>query len=94
MAVSVRKLKAEFPEFRDTDPVLIQRAIRDATLQIESSVWGAKADAGISYLAADIITSGPHGEQARLKKDSNVTTYKDHYERLKRQVTVGLGRTT
>lgn len=89
MAVSVRQFKAEFPEFNDTPVPVIQRCLSDATGQINSSIWGTKTNQGIKYLAADLLSSGPLGEQARLKADNRSNNYHMIYERLKRQVTFG-----
>jgi hypothetical protein len=89
MTISERQFRAQFPEFRDTAPAVVERAISDATAQIDATVWGTKTNLGIKYLAADIIASGPLGEQARLKKENRSTTYRDKYNSLMRQVAFG-----
>ena len=94
MSISIRQFKAQFPEFRTTPDAVISRGLSDALLQINVSLWGTKADLGQKYLAADLIALSPPGEKARLKKNENITTYEKVYNRLKMQVTVGVGRNT
>lgn len=89
MSVNVRQFRAQFPEFADTAYNVIQRALADAALRINASVWGMKTDLGIKYLAAHLCVSGPLGEQARLKAENRTNNYHTEFERMKREVTVG-----
>jgi hypothetical protein len=52
MAVVRTDVTNRAPEFASLDPSVIQLAIDDATLQVNRTVFGAKADLATVYLAA------------------------------------------
>jgi hypothetical protein len=74
---------ARFPEFKATDTTLVQAAMNDAALQIDSSVWNTLAGVGQGYLTAHRLALSPFGQNARMvAKDGKSTTYKTHYDYL------------
>jgi hypothetical protein len=89
MAVSVRRFKAEFPEFKDTSEDVISANLSRASRQVNQNVWGAQADDGISLLTAHMLAMSPRGEQAKLKFKNRGTHYKEMYDDLVMQVTSG-----
>ena len=60
-----------------------------ASRQVNSVVWGEKADDGIKLLAAHMLAMAPRGEQARLKAENRNTIYGEQYETLVHQVAFG-----
>jgi len=87
--INVTSFKVKFPEFGKADVGLIQSALDSASTQIDTTVWGAKADEGLAYLAAHTLALSPMGQNAKLvAKDGETTTYITHYKRLQR----GLGQ--
>lgn len=50
-----------FPEFVAVDPARIQTYLDDAALSVNASLWGNKADLGIAYLAAHLLTLDNRG---------------------------------
>ena len=87
--MTLRQFVRRFPEFRDSDPTLIQSKLDDAAEQIEDDVWGGKANQGQAYLAAHLLAINPMGEVMRLEKDSDKTVYLLNYKKLLRQVAYG-----
>ncbi len=94
MAMTAQRMRAEIPDFRNTDTAVIEAALADARLEVNSTVWGNRTDMGVKYKAAEIITDGSMGEQARLKKNEKVNIWTIRFNSLQRQVTMGLGRNT
>lgn len=71
MTVTYASFVEEFPEFASPDYVAIVNArLATATLQTPADVWGDLRDAGISWLAADLISRSPQGRQLRLLNGS------------------------
>lgn len=94
MTVTARKFRAEFPDFQNTDETVIDRALRDAYLLYDATVWGNKYDLIVSWEAADQLSYSGMGEKARLKKDPSETVYRKRIDSLTNQVTIGRGRNT
>lgn len=82
----------DYPEFKNTAVELIDKKIQSATKRINATVWADLTNDGIMVLAAHLLSVAPEGEQSRLKKENRVTTYQLEWERMKREVTLGLGR--
>jgi hypothetical protein len=89
MAVTLASFKAAFPEFVDAGDPLLQSKLDEAVLQIDASVWGAKADLGVSYLAAHLLALAPSGKAARLNAWDDRTTYGEQFIRMQRSVCSG-----
>lgn len=85
----------QFPEFADTNPAQVNVFLAAADLEIDRSVWGAKADQGQMYLAAHKLALSPFGNNAEmvLKKPNEgmhgETVYGSHYDALVAQVSSG-----
>jgi hypothetical protein len=88
VAVTVAQLKAEFPEFAHTDPVLIAAKLRDAQGSVNESAFGGHHDTAVLYYTAHLISLSPSGEFARLvaseQSDGASSTYERHYRRIVR----------
>jgi hypothetical protein len=92
MAVSVHRFRKAFPEFDRSEDELCAQKIAEATARISATTWGTRADLGIMYLAAHLLSRSPEGEQARLKAENRVDTYMIEWQRMKLEVTAGVGR--
>jgi hypothetical protein len=79
----------QFPEFAKTDFNQVQATLDAAALEIDASVWRAKADQGQAYLAAHKLALSPFGQGARLSAKDGTTIYWTHYEKLVKQVASG-----
>jgi len=90
MTVTVDQIKAEFPEFVNTDAGLIGFCIDDAMRLVDQSAFGVRYDDAIKYLACHLVALRPHGEPARLVESQEgtgaSTTYERQYELIKRTV--------
>lgn len=88
MTVTVDQIKAEFPEFVNTDSDLIGFCIDDAMRLVDQSAFGVRYDDAVKYLACHLVALRPHGEQARLVESSEATgastTYERQYQLIKR----------
>lgn len=92
VAATVDAFLEQFPEFVNTNtaqPALILRMLAAALLEIDSEVWGLKADQGQMYLAAHKLALSPFGNNAELKAGTGITSYQVHYDKLVRQVSHG-----
>lgn len=94
MTVSVAQIKAEFPEFANTDAGLIGFKLADAerligpdALATSGNPLGLRDDA-VKYLACHLICLAPHGEFARLVESDSPggasTTYERQYKAILR----------
>jgi hypothetical protein len=79
--ITARQFIQRFPEFRETDKVLIELCLVEAEDQVGATVWGNRRAIGVRYLAAHLIAAGPTGEKARLAKDMDTTVYLKHFRR-------------
>ena len=94
MAATLAQFRNTFPEFRSTEDAEIEAKLVLARLEVNVSVWGPRADAGVLYMGAHLIELSPAGQNAKLKPENAAkTVYLMHYNRMKRAVTVGVGRT-
>lgn len=87
--VTVRQFVQRFPEFRETDRVLIDACLLEAEAQVGADAWGDKRHHGVGYLAAHILSCRPTSEKARLVKDGTSTVYEKTYRRMLSQVASG-----
>lgn len=91
MTVTVDQIKAEFPEFAQTDAVLIGYKIDDAT-RLVSTDLGDRYDDAVKYLTCHLIALAPHGEFARLVESQEPggasTTYERYYRLILRSTVV------
>lgn len=89
--VTVDQIKAEFPEFVNTDSALIGYRIDDAVRLVDQAAFGDHTDDAVKYLACHLIALAPHGEPARLvteaaKPGGATTTYERQYLAIKHSV--------
>ena len=94
MALTLDTFLGKFPEFRPTSVTLIAAHLADALAQIDSGIWGTKADIAQGYLTAHHLTLSPTGQNARMIVQNKTggqptTVYFFHYKNLQRQVGSG-----
>lgn len=89
MTVSVQSFTNAFPEFRKTDAAEIQSKIAFAEQRINRTVWGGKADQGVMYLTAHLLSTAASGKNSKLRRENRVTNYELEYDKLKKMVTFG-----
>ena len=96
MALTADGFRLRFPEFSRTPVALIDAKLAEAELEVSSTIWGTKADLGVGYLTAHLLSMAPTGQHARLvprnakatRRDA-LTTYERQYKRLLRMVSSG-----
>ena len=82
--------RTQFPEFNGVSDSLVSAMLAAALLEIDTSLWGAKADQGQGYLTAHKLTTSPFGQNARMQgANDGKTTYWQTYYKLVRQVSSG-----
>ncbi len=81
MAVTAAQIKAEFPEFVNTDAGLITAKIGDATAMLSEAALGDRYDHTVKYLACHLVALAPGGEFARLKPEKEPDGARTLYER-------------
>lgn len=90
MTVTVDQIKAEFPEFANTDSGLIGHKLADAERLVDQGAFGVHHDDAVKYLTCHLIALAPHGEPARLVESQEpggaTTTYERQYLAIKRSV--------
>lgn len=91
--VSYSAFIIDYPEFKETDRLLIERKLEKAELYTPYNIWGSKQRSGICLLAAHYLAISPIGEQSRLKENSIETVYGEERKREEQIVVCGLGRT-
>lgn len=76
MAATVAGFKLLFPEFDVTDPERVAMVLAQVDART-SSTFGARRDEAIYYEAADTLSAGTQGRNARTAKDGSPiqTTY-------------------
>lgn len=94
MAISVERFRMSYPEFKGTETALVEQKLRFATLRCSASSWGALYEEAVLLTAAHLLSSLPDGEVVRLKRENRVTSYQLELDRMKLEVTAGLGRLT
>lgn len=92
--MDARGFMAEYPEFSQTDPVLIAAKLAEAARWMDSSanIWGpfgtssmaaTKADDGQKHYAAHLLSQHPFGGATRLEPGKGRTTYLERFEELR-----------
>jgi len=79
---------AAFPEFKDTNPKLVETKIAEAQRWVAPSVWGTLTDDGVGYWAADVLATSPMGLNVKLAPGAT-TTYRVQFDRLMLSVVGG-----
>ncbi len=86
MAVNVATFLNAFPEFRKADQEEVRAKIGFATADVAAGTWGNRADEGIMYRTAHLLSIAPQGAQARLKSENRNTPYGVQYTELQKRV--------
>lgn len=90
--MDVAGFKAFFPEFAQTDTIIVQGALSEASRMIATEAWGpfgttsgalTKADDGQKWLAGHILATTPFGQATRLKPGDGDTIYWKRYAELR-----------
>lgn len=81
--------RVQFPEMNGVSDALVQAMLDASALEIDTDIWGAKADQGQGYLAAHKLASSPFGQNAKMVAKDGTTTYWFNYYKLVRQVSSG-----
>ena len=90
MAVTLPRFRNTFSEFRDTEDSEIEAKLALAALEVNADVWGTRADAGVLYMAAHLVSLAPAGQNAKLKPENAAkTVYLMHFKRMQRAVAYG-----
>jgi hypothetical protein len=94
VAATLAQFRNTFSEFRSTEDAEIEAKLVLARLEVNTTVWGPRADAGVLYMAAHKIALAPAGQNAKLKPENAAkTVYLMEFNRMKRAVTLGVART-
>ena len=91
--MNIAQFLVEHPEFNSADLNLVQATLTAALLEIDPSVWRAKADQGQAYLTCMKLARSPFGQNARLVAKDGSTVYDLEYRRLVGQVSSGFRST-
>lgn len=83
-----------FPEFTQASDGFVQATLNGAAVEMDPVVWGAQYDQGHGYLTAHKLALSPYGQGAKFIGPSDRsgpagTTYKVHYDRMKRALCCG-----
>lgn len=81
-----------FPEFREADADLLSSRLGAAIRRVDALVWGSMWQDGVLMLAAHLLAISPYGMNARLSAKDGSSTYLAEYERMRLEVTAGVGR--
>lgn len=82
---SLAMLRAQFPEAANVSDVLCATMLAAASLELDTSVWGAlgapgglmtKADQGQLYLAMHKLAISPFGQNAKMMVDGKKVGYR------------------
>ncbi len=82
--------RARYPEFATASDALVSVTLKDASSQIDNSVWGTLTDQAHGLLTAHMLVIAPNGQMARLQTDKGVSTYWTRYVALRDQQTFAL----
>lgn len=87
MTVTAASLKARWTEFGPTDDAVVTAAIAEATRRTDVRVFGDRFDDAVALLAADQLSVGAFGQQARLdpKAGDGTTVYAAALAKLRRE---------
>ena len=89
MAVTIADIKASFPALATAPDELVQIKLDEATLRVNVDAWGNRADMGVHYLTAHLVTLDPAGVKARKVNSTGESVYLAEYNRLLRAVASG-----
>lgn len=64
-----------YPEFRSQSDALVQKALDMAEARTDAGVFGTLTDEAHGALTADILTSRPAGQSAKMKDQPTKTVY-------------------
>jgi hypothetical protein len=84
--MTLAQFVARFPEWEEIAegrPEVIEAALADAAQFVDATAWGSRYDAGLAYKAADLLSKGPFGENARLKADPTKSTYSVAFDEMR-----------
>lgn len=91
MAWTVDSFKAAMPVFENAETYVVQNCLDEAVGEVNTSVFGDKADVAVKWLTARLLAlQGYGGESARLKHDQSKTIYDARYKEIRGQVAYGL----
>jgi hypothetical protein len=81
--------RVQFPEFNGVSSALVNATLSAALLEIDTTIWGIKADQGQGYLTAIKLALSPFGQNARMIAKDGTTVYHTSYNALVRQISSG-----
>jgi hypothetical protein len=90
MAISVKQLKKDFPEFKHIANDMISSRISMATRHVNVSVFGTRANDAIEWYACHLLAASPLGENVKIDSKDGRTAYLAQYEKIERAVTYGI----
>ena len=85
MAVTLSSFVALHPEFSDTAtdyPDVVNGAIAEAKRRIDENVLGDRYDDAVSWLACDILETGPYGRDMRVSKEGKPSYYYQQFVKI------------
>lgn len=82
MSVTRASFLVRFAEFTNADDALVDAVIAEAAARTPERTWGAKADAGVMYLAAHLLACSPYAAQLKLTAKDGTTWYGRERTRL------------
>ena len=87
MAHTAATFKARWAEFSAIDDAIVTAALAEATRRTDSRVFGASFDDAVALLAADQLSVGAFGQQARTdaKVADEMSTYMRALKLLRRE---------
>lgn len=90
--VTVGEFKESYPEFKDTDFILVQSKIREATARVSEKIFGNSYKYAVMLKTADLLSVSPSGEQAKLRLENRGNMYSVEFAELAHEKSVGAGR--
>ena len=87
MTVTVASFKARWAEFSATPEATVEAALAEATRRTDANGFGDRFDDAVALLAADQLSVGAFGQQARLdpKGGDGTTVYMAALKQLRRE---------
>lgn len=77
------------PEFADTDAILVNDALQEASSDLDPNTWGTLLATAHKYRTAMVLAESPMGQNARLLIGDGTSTYEKKYKELLLTVTAG-----
>jgi hypothetical protein len=84
-------VKAAFPALANASDTLLDVKLAEATAQCNATVWGAKRDTGILWLAAHLVAIDGKGVHLKLATKTGSSIYWPTFKRLQRSVVLARG---